>query len=114
LGVEGRTATEGTRRGVRAAAEKGAARQRGQPHPPEQVERQRQAARARDQGRFLEAARGRPNWSPAELRLLGKLPDAEVAARTGRSASAVKAKRWLLGIPAFRDRRREPRGGTQR
>jgi hypothetical protein len=31
--------------------------------------------------------------------MLGKLPDAEVAARTGRSANAVRQKREKLGIP---------------
>jgi hypothetical protein len=33
------------------------------------------------------------------LRLLGKMPDAEVAARTGRSENAVRVKRTKLGIP---------------
>jgi uncharacterized protein (TIGR02996 family) len=49
-------------------------------------------------------ARGRPGtavprqppgaaWTPAELALLDKLTDAEVAARTGRSVAAVRSKR---------------------
>jgi hypothetical protein len=33
------------------------------------------------------------------LRLLGTLPDAEVAKRTGRSANGVRVKRCKLGIP---------------
>jgi hypothetical protein len=38
-------------------------------------------------------------WTKAELRLLGKLPDAEVAERTGRGEEAVWVKRTKLGIP---------------
>ena len=33
------------------------------------------------------------------------MPDAEVAARTGRSENAVRVKRTKLGIPTFYDRR---------
>jgi hypothetical protein len=33
------------------------------------------------------------------LRLLGTLPDEEVARRTGRTTNAVRQKRELLGIP---------------
>jgi len=39
------------------------------------------------------------------LVLLGKLPDAEVAAQTGRTTNAVRVKRSLLGIPGTCDRR---------
>ena len=41
-------------------------------------------------------------WKPAEVKLLGTLPDAEVAAETGRTADAVRSKRSKLGIPPFR------------
>jgi hypothetical protein len=43
-------------------------------------------------------------WQARELRLLGKLPDEEVARRTGRSAGAARRKREALGIvnPASR------------
>ena len=47
-----------------------------------------------------------PWWSPAEVRLLGKLPDEDVAAKVGRSPDAVRQKRQELGIPNPRDRRR--------
>jgi len=40
------------------------------------------------------------------LALLGKLPDKEVAARTGRTVKATPLKREALNIPAVRDRRR--------
>jgi hypothetical protein len=45
-------------------------------------------------------------WQTDLLRLLGKLPDDEVAAKVGRSWNAVRLKREELGIPNFRDRRR--------
>jgi len=47
-----------------------------------------------------------PWWSPAEVKLLGKLPDQEVAAKVGRTPNAVRVKRAKLGIPNPRDRRR--------
>jgi hypothetical protein len=105
LGVEGRDGTEGSRRLIRAAAEKGADQVRGKPLSPEQVERRRRTARALNLGQYLDPAHGQ-GWTQDELRLLGKLPDAGVAARTGRSANAVRVKRTRLGIPTVRDRRK--------
>jgi hypothetical protein len=49
-------------------------------------------------GRHLEAARQERAWPGEHLALLGKLPDAEVAARTGRSENGVRVKRCKLGI----------------
>jgi hypothetical protein len=46
-------------------------------------------------------------WSAEELALLGTLHDAEVAARTRQSQSAVTQKRIELGIPSAGDRRRK-------
>jgi hypothetical protein len=40
-----------------------------------------------------------PRWREEDLRLLGTMPDAEVAAKIGRSASAARQKRERLGIP---------------
>jgi hypothetical protein len=39
-----------------------------------------------------------PVWPPEELGLLGKLPDLEIMLRIGRSAAAVHAKRFKLGL----------------
>jgi len=39
----------------------------------------------------------------AAVRLLGKVPDVEVAKKTGRTYRAVQAKRKRLGIPASRE-----------
>jgi hypothetical protein len=47
-------------------------------------------------------------WAAEELALLGALPDAEVARRTGRTRNAVALKRHDLGRPAVRGRRRSP------
>jgi len=38
-------------------------------------------------------------WTEAEMRLVGALPDAEVARRTGRTRNAVTVKRRKLGRP---------------
>jgi hypothetical protein len=43
----------------------------------------------------------------AELRLLGRMADAELAERFGRSERAVCMRRNKLGIPTFNDRRRK-------
>jgi len=84
-------------------AEKGA-RLRGKKLQAEQVERRRRTALElglRPTGRW----KGR-GWTRDQLRLLGKLPDAELASRIGRTANAVRVRRTLLSIPTARDRRR--------
>jgi hypothetical protein len=98
LGVT-RTNNEGRRRRIRAAAEAGAARLRGVPLPPEAVERRRQTARALNLGRYLHKGYPGRVWTTKERALLGKLPDDEVARRTGRTRNAVRQKREKLGIP---------------
>jgi hypothetical protein len=106
LGVNCRNCP-GTQRLLRAASGRGAAQVRGKELPPEQVERRRRTAAELDLGRHRSAARAKlPRWAPAEVRLLGKLPDEEVAARMGRTHNAVRIKRERLGIPNPRDRRR--------
>ena len=37
-------------------------------------------------------------WTSSELRLLGQLPDAEIARRSGRFLASVRNKRIQLGI----------------
>jgi hypothetical protein len=106
LGV-GRLNCPGSQRLIRAASEQGAAQVRGQELPAEQVERRRRTAVELGLGRNLTPGYNRgPWWAPAELKLLGKRPDDEVAARTGRTPNAVRIKRERLGIPNPRDRRR--------
>jgi hypothetical protein len=83
-----RTGNEGTARLVRAAAELGAAELRGQALPPDQVERRRRTAIDKGLGRNLVTGYQGPLWTAQEIALLGTLPDAEVARRTGRTPSA--------------------------
>src|SRR5262249_47055053 len=108
LGVEGPAGTEGSRRLIQAVAEAGGAVLRGKKRPPDQVERQRQTRRAlglRPTGRW----KGR-EWTKAQLRLLGKVPDAELAERFGRTKNAVRLKRERLGLAKMEDRRRRSAG----
>ncbi len=52
--------------------------------------------------RSLRVSRGRAAiWSQDELALLGRMPDKEVAQRTGRSLGAVNKKRKELHLPAL-------------
>jgi hypothetical protein len=98
LGVEGCAGTEGSRRLVEAGRERAGERLRGMRLPPELVEQRRRSARALNLIHYA-AAGHTDGWTKAELRLLGKLPDAEVAKRTGRGANAVRVKPTKLGIP---------------
>jgi hypothetical protein len=77
------------------------------------VERRRALLRRR---RIGGAAAGEPGcpyappranfWTAWEVALIGTMPDDEVAARCGKSLSAVKQKRVSLGISAEKVRRR--------
>jgi hypothetical protein len=101
LGV-GRADSEGSRRLIRCAAEKGAARLRGKSLPPEQVERRRRTAIEKGLGRNLVTGYHGPRWTKRQLRLLGKMSDDQAARRTGRTPNAVRVMRTMLGIPTFR------------
>jgi hypothetical protein len=109
LGVT-RTNNEGSRR-IRAAAEAGAARQRGVPLPPEAVERRRRTAREKHLAQYLRLGYHGPRWTKGDLALLGALTDDEVARRTGRTRDAVRQRREKRGLPnpTARPRTREAR-----
>jgi hypothetical protein len=47
-------------------------------------------------------------WTAAELALLGTLPDAEVAFRTGRTYHAVRMMRGQLGLPRVKEPAESP------
>jgi hypothetical protein len=81
--------------------EKLANRTRGKKLPPDQVERRRRTARELNLGQHLAVARACREglWTRKELRLLGKMPDAEVAEQIGRTVNAVRIKREKHGIP---------------
>jgi hypothetical protein len=105
-----RTSNDGTRRLIRASAKAGAADVRGRTLPPDQIERRRQTALALNLARFLRSGYHGPRWTAGQLRLLGRLPDAEVAAKIGRTPNAVRVKRSRQGIPSARDARRRVQG----
>jgi hypothetical protein len=75
----------------------GAARIRGVPLPDEQVERRRRTALRLNLARYFQTGYHGPWWTQAEVALLGKVPDEEVARRTGRTPRAVRQKREMLG-----------------
>ncbi|QDU18479.1 hypothetical protein [Urbifossiella limnaea] len=79
----------------------------GKPRPDHVIDAMRQArlgATASDETRrkLSEAKKGKPRaprkeWAEWELALLGELPDAEVAKRTGRSYASVASMRRKVG-----------------
>jgi hypothetical protein len=88
---------------------------RGKRQPKELI---RERLRTREErGIPLPSRWAEDGWRREELALLGTLPDAEVAARIGRTVSAVRKKRFRLRIPAAREGRRRPgkpgRAGTR-
>jgi hypothetical protein len=99
---------EGSRRLHQQLSEAGARRTRGQLLPADQVERRRQTARElglKPTGRWDEGG-----WTAAQLAMLGTLPDERLAARIGRTPTAVRVMRTRLGMPSACDRRRKGRG----
>jgi hypothetical protein len=112
LGVT-RTNNEGTQRLVWHAAVRGAEAVKAREWTePERAARRRLNAE-RNLGRNLRLGYHGPRWTKAELDLLGRLPDDEVAARTGRTANGVRVMRTRLGIATARDRRRRTAGQVQ-
>jgi hypothetical protein len=100
-----RCGTEGSRRLRRELSERGAEATRGQKQSAQHVLQRvltRRAYGVKPPSRWAETG-----WKPEELALLGTMPDAEVARRTGRTAHAVRLARTRRGIPSVRDRRRK-------
>jgi hypothetical protein len=65
------------------------------------LERQakREQAKRLNCDRHLKPGYHGPWWTDKEKRLLGKLPDDEVAKRIGRTVGAVRVKRVKLSLP---------------
>jgi hypothetical protein len=74
--------------------------------PPEQVEQRRRSALALNLAQYMHQVERPDRWTEEELSLLGTLPDADIAARIGRTESAVRTKRSRRGFRSPRDRRR--------
>jgi hypothetical protein len=71
---------------------------------PEEIERRRRTAKELGLRPNPPHIGGRP-WTVKELRLLGTMPDDELAERIGRTAGAVRVMRTHRGIATARDRR---------
>jgi hypothetical protein len=97
LGVT-RTENEGTARLVQAAAEMGAEAVKEREWTDEEREKRRQVNAEKGLADNLILGYHGPMWSPEDVALLGVLPDAEVARRTGRTPGAVRQRREELGI----------------
>lgn len=100
----GHVRTEGDRVVQRRASAAGAAACRGVKLPEAACDSRAAAAKAagrRPPDRW--AGRG---WTAEQEALLGTAPDAEVAARVGRTAEAVRCRRTGKGIATVRDGRR--------
>jgi hypothetical protein len=98
LGVT-RTDNEGTARLIRASAEKGADAVSGREWTAGERDRRRQVNAEKGLARNLVTGYRGDWWAAEDIALLGTAPDEEVARRTGRTAAAVRRKRWALDIP---------------
>jgi hypothetical protein len=96
----------GTHRLVKANAEAGAEVVKVKEWTHAERQAKRDNAKRLDLGRNLRPGYHGPRWTAAQLKLLGKLPDAEVARRTGRTVVAVRIRRTRASIPTAQD------GGT--
>jgi hypothetical protein len=105
LGV-GWTDSPGSRRLRQAASDAGALALKLNGLPDAVCDRMSERAKRLNLISFAQAKPARPSWTQAELGLLGKMPDATVAKRIGRTESAVRVKRSMLGILSAQDRRR--------
>jgi hypothetical protein len=93
-----RSNNEGTMRLMLAAAEKGAEAIQGREWSQEEREQRRRNAVEKNLAQHLITGYHGPRWTKQQLAMLGTMPDAEVAAKTGRTPSAVRIMRTRLGI----------------
>jgi hypothetical protein len=92
FGVGGRATTRGSRKAIRAAAIRGAAAVRAKEWTDAELDKK--AATSKHLGlRPPDRWKGRGGWIDAQVRLLARMTDEQVARRTGRSVNAVRNKR---------------------
>jgi hypothetical protein len=99
LGVT-RTNNPRTHQLVRQSAQAGAETQQARVWTDAERQARRERSKALDSARHLRPGYQGPWWTAEEMAQLGTMPDAEVAARTGRTIKAVRVKRRKVGIVA--------------
>ena len=91
---------------MRLAGQAGADALRGQPLPPDQVERRRRTAIELNLGRIIQPCpcpNGSRPWTADELALLGTMTDHALASRLSRTVNAVRISRLRRGIAPHPD-----------
>jgi hypothetical protein len=104
--VAGFTTTEGNRFLHKARSEKGAAAAKASVWTAAERQAKRRQARKLNLGQYLQVGFHGPWWTEAELAVLGRLPDEEVASQIGRTPNAVRCQRNRRGIATARNQRR--------
>lgn len=102
---EGHVRTRGDRIIQRRNSAAGADVTRGVPLSDEVCDARSAAAKAA--GRQPPPRWATTGWTAEQLALLGTMPDADLAAKIGRTPEAVRCKRTAAGIPTHTDRRRK-------
>jgi hypothetical protein len=69
----------------------------------------RESAKTLNLARHLRPRYRGDEWTEAEIKLLGQLPDDEVARRTGRTVEAVRVKQTRAGLLIAKDKRQRTR-----
>jgi hypothetical protein len=110
LGV-GMWESEGSRRLHQRSSEKGAAVIHCRGLSDAEREQRREQALRLNLSQYLPHTGGALAWKPEQVKLLGKMPDEEVARRIGKPQNAVRLKREKFGIPNPVDRRRRENRG---
>jgi hypothetical protein len=83
----------------RQSAQAGAETQQARVWTDAERQARREMAKALDLARHIPHGYHGPWWTDEELAFLGTKPDAEVAARTGRTIKAVRVQRRRAGLP---------------
>jgi len=97
----GRMDSKGSRRLILAASKRGAQTMALYGLPDAVCDQMSERAKRQNLASFLRKGYHGPWWTQEELRLLGTEPDEELAARIGRSTTAVRVMRIRRGIPRF-------------